>query len=116
LTGGQAFAASATITSPYFEGSETIWGPYPTRGPSPRISEKTGDTYPWRFKIRKDHSVDVESAVPATSLLEGLRFVKRWPAEHWRLAFQGNVHELDDDDFALIEDAILRQERAGRAA
>jgi hypothetical protein len=105
LTGLQAFAATATITSPYFEGKDPVW-----------VSEKTGDTYPWRFKITKDHAVDPERAVPATSLLEGLRFVKRWPAQHWRLAFQGNVHELDETDFALIERAVERAERKGKAA
>jgi hypothetical protein len=105
LTGIQAFAATATITSPYFEGSEAIW-----------ISEKTGDTYPWRFKIKKDHAVDPESAVPAVSLLEKLEHVKRWPKEHWRLAFQGNVHELDVKDFGRIEAAIAAVESRRSAA
>jgi hypothetical protein len=56
LTGIQSFAATATITSPYFEGKEPIW-----------VSEKTGDTYPWRFKIKKDHAVDPDRAVSAES-------------------------------------------------
>ena len=105
LTGIQAFAATATITSPYFEGSEAIW-----------ISEKTGDTYPWRFKIKKDHAVDPDRAVKAESLLAKLAHVKRWPKEHWRLAFQGNVHELDAKDFAVIEAAIAAVETQRSAA
>jgi len=105
LTGIQAFAATATITSPYFEGSEPIW-----------VSEKTGDTYPWRFKIKKDHAVDPERAIKAESLLAKLAHVKRWPKEHWRLAFQGNVHELDAKDFAVIEAAIAAVESQRSAA
>ena len=116
LTGLRSFAATGTVASPYFEGMEPIWGPYPTRGPYPWVSEKTGDLYPWRFKITKDHALDPDGAVPATSLLDTLAFVKRWPAQHWSLAFQGNIHELAEADFASIERAIERAERKGEAA
>jgi hypothetical protein len=95
LTGIQSFAATATITSPYFEGSEPIW-----------VSAKTGDTYPWRVKIKRNHAVDRDRAIAATSLLAKLGFVKRWPKQHWRLAFQGNVHELEAKDFGVIESAV----------
>ena len=105
LTGLRSFAATGTITSPYFEGMEPVW-----------VSEKTGDTYPWRFKITKDHALDPNGAVPAASLLDTLAFVKRWPAQHRSLAFQGNIHELADADFASIERAIERAERKGEAA
>jgi len=97
LTGIQGFAATATITSPFFEGSAPIW-----------VSH-TGDAYPWRFKIRKDHALALREAVPVAPLVARLRFVRRWPKEHWRLAFQGNVHELDDSDFRLIEDAVAER-------
>ena len=105
LTGLRSFAATGTITSPYFEGTEPIW-----------VSEKTGDMYPWRFNITKDHALDPDRAVPAASLLDTLAFVKRWPPKHRSLAFQGNVHELADPDFASIERAIERAERKGKAA
>jgi hypothetical protein len=42
--------------------------------------------------------------------------VKRWPKEHWRLAFQGNVHELDAQDFDVIEAAIAAVETRRSAA
>ena len=101
LTGIQGFAATATLTSASFEGAEAIW-----------VSEKTGDTYPWRFRIAKDHALRAEAAIPALSLLPRLGFVKKWPAAHWRLAFQGNLHELDDVDFAIVERAIVAAEKA----
>jgi len=34
--------------------------------------------------------------------------VKKWPPEHWPLAFQGHLHQLPKADFALLEDEILR--------
>lgn len=103
LTGRGAFAATATIRSSYFEGREPIW-----------VSEKTGDTYPWRVRIAKDRALAAERAVPAEPLSAGLRFVQRWPAEHWRLAFQGNLHELDAADFSVIERAVTAAERRTR--
>ncbi|MSQ36816.1 MAG: EVE domain-containing protein [Chloroflexi bacterium] len=108
LTGVQSFAATATLTSAFFEGHDPIW-----------VSEKTGDPYPWRFRIEKDHAVtpggvgDQGRWVTAASLLPALGFVKKWPAAHWRLAFQGNLHELGAEDFATIEQAIIAAEREG---
>ena len=134
LTGIQSFAATATITSPYFEGSEPIWvsgkeeerGAAPPRRATPPAvsgsrgaaarSSKTGDTYPWRFKIKKDHAVDPGRAITAESLLAKLAFVKRWPKRYWRLAFQGNVHELDAKDFDVIEAAVAAAENRRSAA
>ncbi len=49
------------------------------------------------------------------SLLADLAFVKKWPAPHWRLAFQGNVHELSDADFAVAERAVVAAERSAGA-
>ncbi len=114
LTGVQSFAATATITSPFFEGSEAIWVSG-SRGAAAR-SSKTGDTYPWRVRIKKDHAVDPERAVKAESLLARLAHVQRWPKEHWRLAFQGNVHELVVKDFEVIEAAVAAVESRRSAA
>jgi hypothetical protein len=91
LTGVQSFAGTATITGPYFEDHEPIW------------QSKPGEDYPWRFPIRADVTLPPAERIRAESLLAGLQFVKKWPEEHWRLAFQGNVHILPEEDFALIE-------------
>ena len=95
VTGVQSFAGTATITSPYFESHEKIW-----------ISDGKPDDYPWRVKIKKDKAVAPESGVPAESLVPKLRFVRKWPKKSWHLAFQGNVHELPPDDFAVISRAL----------
>lgn len=35
-----------------------------------------------------------------------MTYVAKWPAANWTLAFQGNVHKIDDDDFQLIANAL----------
>ncbi len=95
VTGTQTFAATATITSPFFESSERIW-----------VSDGTPDTYPWRVRIKKERVVTPERGVPAATLVPKLRFVRKWPKASWHLAFQGNVHELPAEDFAVIARAV----------
>jgi len=97
LVGGGGFVATATVTSPAFEDRTPIW-----------VSTGRPDPYPWRFRIARDIVRDVDAAVPAASLAERLAFTRRWPRAHWRLAFQGNLHEIGRRDFALIERALAR--------
>jgi len=100
LTGLQAFAGTATATGPYFEDEQPIW------------HSKRDDAYPFRFPIRPDVILPAERFVPALTLLEDLEYPRKWPREHWHLAFQGNVHLLPARDFALIEQALAAAARA----
>jgi EVE domain len=95
VTGHQTFAAIATLTSPFFESSKPIW-----------VSDGAPDIYPWRVRIRKLMALPAEAGVPAESLVAKLEFVRKWPKASWRLAFQGNVHELPADDYELITRAV----------
>ena len=36
-----------------------------------------------------------------------MSYVQKWPAENWTLAFQGNLHQIDRNDFELINRALL---------
>jgi predicted RNA-binding protein len=95
VTGEQTFAAIATITSPFFESSKKIW-----------VSDGAPDLYPWRVRTKKLRALSPERGVKAASLVPKLRFVRKWPKASWHLAFQGNVHELPAEDFALIARAV----------
>jgi len=101
-TGQQAFAGTFTVTAPYFESHEPLF-----------TSKKDGEDYPYRFEVRPDHVLPAGGFVPAESLLPELEYVKKWPAAHWHLAFQGNVHVLSPEDFATIERAVVAAEAAG---
>lgn len=105
ITGDQAFAGYATITGPYFEDHTPIWS----------SGRKTGEDYPWRVPITREVVLPRDRWVPAEDLARKMAHVARWPAEHWRLAFQGNVHEIGGDDFDLIRKAVDKAAK-GRAA
>ena len=32
-----------------------------------------------------------------------MEYTKKWPPEHWRLAFQGNLHKIPQSDYKLLE-------------
>ena len=100
-TGRQAFAFTATITSPYWEDHTLVWD-----------GRKKGEDYPFRVKIQPDVVLAEADYVPAVSLLPALEFPRKWPAEHWHLAFQGNVHLIPEADFTRIEAALRAAEPA----
>lgn len=96
ITGDMAFAGYATITGEYYEDHEPIWS----------SGRKKDETYPFRVPIRKEVVLPRERWVPAESLARKLAYVSKWPAEHWRLAFQGNVHQIPGGDFEIIKNEI----------
>jgi hypothetical protein len=97
VTGRMAFAGTVTLTSSMFEDHSHLW----------RSSRREED-YPWRVHLRPDHVLDEAEWVPAKELAYRLEYVRKWPPEHWTLAFQGHVHQLPQKDFKLIEDEIRR--------
>ncbi|HYI25782.1 MAG TPA: EVE domain-containing protein [Thermomicrobiales bacterium] len=97
-TGVKAFAGVATITSPYFESNELIWKSTNTK--------REGEEYPFRVYIEKDLALDESAFVPAEPIARQMTYASKWPAEHWTLAFQGNVHLVPKEDYTLIRGAI----------
>lgn len=100
LTGEMAFGATAEITGPPFFSEEPVW-----------TSSRDGELYPHRFPIQIETAAAPGRYVPAAVLVPSLQHVTRWPPEHWRLAFQGNVHRLQQGDYCLIRGAL--QGRSG---
>ena len=104
LTGVMAFGGTAEVTGEaYYAEDPVIWG-----------SSRPGEVYPHRFPVRPEAATELGEYVPAADLLEELRHTKKWPADHWRLAFQGNVHRLPAEDYELIRAAV--EQRATVAA
>ncbi len=101
LTGRMAFTATCTLTSGMFEEHGHIW----------RTARRDED-YPWRVRIRPDVALEEADWLPAKDLAYRLEYVRKWPPEHWTLAFQGHVHQLPQKDFKLIEDEMRRVENA----
>jgi predicted RNA-binding protein len=100
VTGRMGFAATVTVGSPMYEDHTPIWR-----------SARRDEDYPWRVHIRPDVVLDEMDWVPAKELAYRLDYVRKWPPEHWTLAFQGHIHALPRTDFAIIEDEITRSFR-----
>lgn len=103
-TGVKAFAGVSTITSTFFESDEKIW--------ESGNKKRAGEDYPFRVKIEGDLALDDADFVSAEPLARQMVYASKWPAEHWTLAFQGNVHLVPEGDYELLRAAIESAESA----
>jgi hypothetical protein len=95
ITKQMVFAGFGTITGEYFEDHEPIWE-----------GKKPEEDYPWRVPIRKELILPKDDWIDVEGIARRMQYVSKWPAEHWRLAFQGNLHEIPEHDFALIRSSL----------
>ena len=102
VTGLQAFGGIVEVTGEMYEDRVQIWPGKPGKR----------DPYPWRFETRPELVLDEEEFVPAVELAGDLEHVRKWPAEHWHLAFQGQLRTVSEADAELLE----RRIRAGARA
>jgi len=104
VTKVQAFGGLVRVTGEMYEDRTKIWPGKPGKA----------DPYPWRFETEPVLVLDEERWIPAEDLAGELEHVRKWPAEHWRLAFQGQLRPVSDDDARLIE-SRLREAAAAPA-
>jgi hypothetical protein len=86
------FGAAVRITSDLFEDRAKVW---PGKPGNP-------DAYPWRFETEPEVVLAPEDYVPAEALKDELEHVRKWPADHWTLAFQGQLRTVSDADATLL--------------
>lgn len=100
LTGKKMFAATATVTSEYFEGDDLIW--------TSNNTKKTGEpeNYPFRVEIEPELVADEENWIDAEPVARQMTYARKWPAKNWTLAFQGNVHNVPEEDYELIHNLL----------
>jgi hypothetical protein len=96
LTGIGRLAGSVRITSEMFEDRTKIWPGKPGKP----------DPYPWRFEIEPEVILEDEEFVPAESVKDDLEHIRKWPPEHWKLAFQGQLRTVSDADAELLMDRL----------
>lgn len=92
LTKVMAFAGAIRITGDLYEDRERIWPGQP----------KNPDAYPWRFPTEPVVTLPRERWVPAEELHTQLEHVRKWPQEHWKLAFQGQLRAVSEHDGTLL--------------
>ena len=97
VTGVQAFGAIARVCSEMFEDRTPIW---------PQGRKKHPEDYPWRVEAEPLVALDERALIRAESLAGELEHVTKWPAEHWQLAFQGQLRPISDSDAELLRSRI----------
>jgi predicted RNA-binding protein len=95
VTGVQEFGAIARVESESFEDREPIW----PRG-------KKDEAYPWRVEAKPLVVLDEEHFIPAVELVGELEHAAKWPAEHWQLAFQGQLRTVSEHDAKLLRERL----------
>jgi hypothetical protein len=98
VTGVQAFGAVVRVTGEMYEDRKQIW---PGKPGNP-------DPYPWRFATEPELVLDEEDFVPAAEFVGQLEHMSKWPADHWQLAFQGQLRAVSDADAELLTRRISR--------
>ncbi len=106
ITGIGAFAGSIRLTSSMYEDRTKIWPGKPGKA----------DPYPWRFPTEPELVLDEEDHVPAEELADELEHVRKWPREHWTLAFQGQLRTVSEADARLLEERLRAAAGAAAAA
>jgi predicted RNA-binding protein len=92
VTGVQAFGGLARVKSEMFEDRTRIW---PEKKGKPEI-------YPWRVDAEPLLILPENEFVPAEELATELEHVRKWPPDHWHLAFQGQLRTIGETDAKLL--------------
>lgn len=99
LTKVMAFSGAVEITSDLFEDRTPIW---PGKPGNP-------DPYPWRRETRLELALPQEAWLPAEEVKDDMEHILKWPPEHWKLAFQGQLRTVSDKDAKLLMQRMKSQ-------
>jgi EVE domain len=100
LTKVMSFAGSILVTGEMYEERTKLWPGKPGKA----------DAYPWRFATEPEIVLEQDEWVPAEELATKLEHIRKWPPEHWKLAFQGQLRTIGEKDTKLLV------KRLGKAA
>jgi EVE domain len=106
VTGVQAFGGIARVRSEMFEDRTPIW---------PQGKKKKPEPDPWRVEAEPVLVLAEEEFVPAEELVTELEHVRKWPPDHWHLAFQGQLRTIGEADADLLRKRIASRTAATRA-
>ena len=97
VTGVQGFGGGASVRSQMYEDRTPIW---------PQGRKQQPEAYPWRVDAEPMIVLEEEEFVPALELVGELEHTRRWPAEHWHLAFQGQLRTISKHDAELLRERL----------
>ena len=93
LTGIKKFGGMAEVTSEAFEDHTPLF----------HSEKKPDEDYPFRVQTKAEIVLDEEDQLDVQEWAPRLEYTKKWAPEHWRLAFQGNLRQIPEADYKLIE-------------
>ena len=96
LTRVKEFGAIVRVTGEMFEDRTPVWPGKPGKV----------DAYPWRFETEPEVVLEEGRYVPAEELAGELEHVRKWPREHWTLAFQGQLRVVPEADARLLDERL----------
>ncbi len=102
VTGVQAFGGLARVKSEMFEDRTPIWPQRKSSTAATRTAAASTEPYPWRVEAEPVLILPEEEFVPAEELATELEHVRKWPPDHWHLAFQGQLRTIGKADAALL--------------
>ena len=105
VTGVQAFGGIARVKSEMFEDRTPIW---PGKQGRP-------EAYPWRVEAEPVLILPEDEFVPAEELVTELEHVRKWPPDHWHLAFQGQLRTIGEADAGVLRERLASQMAAAGA-
>jgi predicted RNA-binding protein len=105
VTGVKAFGGIARVKSEMFEDRARIW---------PGKKGKA-EAYPWRVEAEPVLILPEDRFVPAEELATELEHVRKWPPDHWHLAFQGQLRTIGEADAELLRERLSSEIAASRA-
>ena len=103
ITGLQELGGIARVTSEVYEDRTPIW---------PQGRKKAPEAYPWRVDAEPLLVLDEEDFVAAAELVGDLEHARKWPAEHWQLAFQGQLRTVGAADAKLLRERLAAAAKA----
>jgi EVE domain len=96
VTRVMAFAGSIRVEGEMYEDRAKIWPGKPGKP----------DPYPWRFPTSPEVVLERAMWVPAESLVGELEHIAKWPVQHWKLAFQGQIRPVSNHDAEMLTDRL----------
>ena len=102
LTGIMKLGGIARVESETFEDHTPIF----------KSEKKPGEDYPFRVRTAPEIILEPADYLDVKELAPRLEYTSS-RGEHWRLAFQGNLHRIGEQDFAHIEHEMRAHLPAG---
>jgi hypothetical protein len=95
LIGVMKFGGIATITGEVFEDHSPVF----------KSEKKANEDYPFRIATEPDRLLERDQWLDVKEYATRLEMTRR-RGEYWRLAFQGNLHKISDEDYKEISDDV----------